>query len=175
MSGGTLIQDLDNSIRNLVSYELGADITASINLGFDSPNPAVAGMPVAAFFLYDLRRDEELSVPTAAFPIKCTYLVTCVAGEALQEQQILSYVLAALSKHPYIPATLPNKEAPDGPAVPILTESMSMLAETPPRALTARPGHIDDVGAFWKALQLEPRTAFNYEVSFAMLPPTSIR
>lgn len=177
-----MINELDRSIINLLSYELEGVITPVVQITFDPPKEgAFPYKPTVNLFLYDVREDLEqrhrglmlnnANVPQVSqYPIlvECTYMVTIWAEDALQEQFIASEVIKALYRHLSIPATLPDKIDPNR-VVEILTGSLNNPNLMLPRAVTIQQGYLNNVSEFWIAMGNKPKPLFTYKVTFPML------
>jgi hypothetical protein len=117
----TMLADLDESLRRLLSRELERHGFASVSVVFDAPARdwavALSG-PTVNLFLYDLREASDLREATwqehrgngtarmsrPPLRLECSYAVTAWARAIEDEHRLLSQVLAVLFAHERLPS-----------------------------------------------------------------------
>lgn len=188
-----MIEDLSNSIKALLEYELltpGQEVIPNLSISFAQPDqsfpPASVTKPAANFFLYDVREDLKLRhnewfrytpAPPAGFTVKrqwllieCSYLVTAwsdsTTAAANDEHMVLSALIKALRRYNSLPDTLPDKTDPEGPPVRILQGDLAG-SDPLPRAFTIQDGYLQSLGEFWRSMGHGPKPRFNYSVTIA--------
>lgn len=185
-----MIEDLDDSIKALLEYELGA-VHPNLSITFEAPDDdfpsGVVTAPAVDLFLYDVRENLALRHNEQFFHhtdnsanttttrekvlVECTYLITAWSDAAetaaRDEQVIISDVVRALYQYVSIPKTLPHKTDPNGEPVRILKGRLAE-ADPLPRAFTIQAGHLQNPSEFWSAMGGKPRPQCNYQVTFAM-------
>jgi hypothetical protein len=170
-----LFADLDETLRQLLTRLVPLDPT-EVELSFDTPDREWSGRltrPAVNCFLYDVRENHKLrasgwevrregagnTASRAKGPLRvnATYQVTTWARAREDEHRLLWRVLAALMRHPMLPAdTLVGglREQP----FPIPTH----VAQ--PETMPA------NVGDLWSALDNRIRPALTYVVTLALDP-----
>ena len=188
-----MIEDLSNSIKALLEYELltpGQEIIPGLSISFAQPDqnfpPASVTKPAVNVFLYDVREDLNLRhnewfryspVPPAGYQVKrqpllieCSYLVTAWSDSATaaahDEHTVLSVIIKALRRYNDLPDTLPDKTDPARPPVQILQGDLAG-GDPQPRAFTMQDGYLQSLGEFWRSMGHGPKPRFNYSVTIA--------
>ena len=188
-----MIEDLSNSIKALLEYELltpGQEIIPDLSISFAQPDqnfpPASVTKPAANIFLYDVREDLKLrhnewfrytpappagqEVRRQPLLIECSYLITAWSDSATaaahDEHTVLSVILKALRRYNNIPDTLPGKTDPEGPPVRILQGELAG-GDPLPLAFAMQEGYLQSLGEFWRSMGHGPKPRFNYSVSIA--------
>ena len=188
-----MIEDLSNSIRALLEYELltpGQEIIPGLSISFAQPDqnfpPASVTKPAVNIFLYDVREDLKLRhnewfryapAPPAGCEVRrqpvlieCSYLVTAWSDSATaaahDEHTVLSVIIKALRRYNDLPNTLPDKSDPAGPPVRILQGGLAG-GDPQPRAFTIQDGYLQSLGEFWRSMGHGPKPRFNYSVTIA--------
>lgn len=188
-----MIEDLSNSIKALLEYELltpGQEIIPGLSISFAQPDqnfpPASVTKPAANIFLYDIREDLKLRhnewfryspVPPAGYEVRrqpllieCSYLITAWSDSATaaahDEHTVLSVIIKALRRYNSIPDTLPNRTDPAGPAVRILQGDLAG-SDPLPRSFAIQDGYLQSLGEFWRSMGHGPKPRFNYSVTIA--------
>lgn len=117
----TMLADLDESLRRLLTRELEQHGFASVSVVFDAPArewAAALSGPTVNLFLYDLReasnlRDAEwrehrengtARMARPPLRLECSYAVTAWARAIEDEHRLLSQVLAVLFAHERLPS-----------------------------------------------------------------------
>ena len=189
-----MIEDLSNSIKALLAYELvtpGQEIIPNLSISFAQPDqnfpPASVTKPAVNIFLYDVREDLKLrhnewfryqSIPPAGYEVRrqpllieCSYLVTAWSDSATaaanDEHTVLSVIIKSLRRYNSLPDTLPNKIDPGGPPVRILQGDLAG-SDPLPRAFTIQDGYLQSLGEFWRSMGHGPKPRFNYAVTIAV-------
>ena len=196
-----MIEDLSNSIKALLEYELltpGQEVIPNLSISFAQPDenfpPASVTKPAVNLFLYDVREDLKLrhnewfryrQIPPNSYEVKrqpllmeCSYLITAWSDSATaavnDEHTVLSAMIMALRRYNSLPDTLPNKTDPNGAPVQILQGSFAGVSLLP-RAFTIQDGYLQSLGEFWRSMGHGPKPRFNYTVTIAVDVHDSIR
>jgi hypothetical protein len=171
-----MIDDLDRSVRTLLTREMGID---NLKVSFATPDaqfrPRVEP-PALNLFLYDIRENTDLrqnvwsiqragdQVARQAPPVRvdCSYLVTAWVGgeadgnQAEAEHALLGEAMLVLLAH----STLPTD---------VLAGDLA--GQEPPLPSAAlHPGRLQSLGEFWQALGGNPKAAFDYTVTIGLQP-----
>jgi hypothetical protein len=93
-----MLQDLDSTLRELLTRELPDDLVPQINFNFETPNKeSITQLPAINLFLYDMRENLELrsaesiierradGTATTTRPparVDCSYLITAWPRES---------------------------------------------------------------------------------------------
>jgi hypothetical protein len=172
-----MLQDLDKTLKGLLSSQLPAGIVQPDNIGFEVPDPESISTPGINLFLYDVRENLELRNTVGGFVrqndgtaikqrpparVDCSYLITAWPSksqktskpDAAEEHQMLGEVMKVLLRFPTLP-----EEVLQG----------SLKGQEPPvRAFSLRPGQLQNMGDFWQALGGKPKASLNYIVTIAV-------
>ena len=189
-----MIEDLSNSIKALLDYELltpGQEVIPNLSISFAQPDesfpPASVTKPAVNFFLYDIREDLKLrhnewfryrQMPPTSYEVnrqpllmECSYLVTAWSDSATvaanDEHTVLSAMIMALRRYNCLPDTLPNKTDPNGAPVQILQGSFAGVNPLP-RTFAIQDGYLQSLGEFWRSMGHGPKPRFNYSVTIAV-------
>lgn len=117
----TMLADLDESLRMLLSRELGRHGFDSVDIAFEAPAKEWSGQlsaPTVSVFLYDLRESgehrhrtiDERRANGGAFEsrpplvLECSYAITAWTQAVEDEHRLLSQLLAILHSYPRLPA-----------------------------------------------------------------------
>jgi hypothetical protein len=172
-----VIDDLDESLKALLSRELPAAISGQVSVSFAAPDDefhSSVKLPAVDLFLYDIRENLELrsndeyverradgsGVRTRApIRIDASYLITAWPGSSEKdrpedEHHLLGEVMQALLRF----RTLPKN---------VLKGSLAHQ-ELPLPVSTLQPGRLQSLGEFWQALGGKPKAALNYTVTFSV-------
>jgi hypothetical protein len=173
-----MIDDVDKTLKELLTRELPSDLISQVNISFAAPDdqfpPQAVTLPAIDLFLYDVRENRELrsnewlverqsdGTTTKKRPpvrIDCSYLITAWASKssttpAEDEHRLLSEVMITLLRHPTLPsAVLQGRLEGQKPPMP---------------AATLQQGRLQSLGEFWQAMGGKPRTALNYTVTIGV-------
>lgn len=175
-----MIADLDRTLTALLQQELPTDLLAQVAITFATPDdafpPQAVTLPALDLFLYDIREnralrsnewvlergdDGLLRKERAPVRVDCSYLVTAwpsssSTSPALDEHQLLGTVIAALLRHPTLPAA-------------VLQGALAGATVEPPTT-ALQQSQLQGVAEFWQALGGRPRAAFNYTVTIELQP-----
>lgn len=175
-----MIDDLDNTLAELLKRELPPAIVAQVGISFATPDnqfpPSEVQLPAIDLFLYDLqenqdlrsnewtleRRDDGTAVRRRPpVRIDCSYLITAwpaksAPNPAQDEHRLLGEVLKVLLRHPMLPEAV--------------MQGALKGQEPPLPAVTVQPGRLQSLGEFWQALGGKPKAALNYTVTIAVEP-----
>jgi hypothetical protein len=171
----TMLADLDESLRRLLSRELERNGFGSVGVVFDAPARewavALSG-PTVNLFLYDMReasdlRDagwrEERGNGTARMArpplrLECSYAVTAWARAIEDEHRLLSQVLAVLFAHERLPSDCLAGDLSEPSAQPY--------------PLTTRIGAAREDGKadFWNAIGGSYKASIDYLVTLSCEP-----
>ena len=189
-----MIEDLSNSIKALLEYELltpGQEVIPNLSISFAQPDdnfpPASVTKPAVNLFLYDVREDLKLrhnerfryqQMPPASYDVKrqpllmeCSYLVTAWSDSATaaanDEHTVLSAMIMALRRYNCLPDTLPNKIDLEGSPIQILQGALAGINPLP-RTFTMQDGYLQSLGEFWRSMGHGPKPRFNYSVTIAV-------
>ena len=137
---------------------------------FEAPDDRFApNLPAVNLFLYDVRENRELRsnerlverrsdgkafIQAAPARVDCSYLITAWAGGVDTEHQLLGAVLAALLRHPTLPADM---------RYGVLAQQDLPLPTT-----ALQPGLLQSLGEFWQALGGKPKAALHYTVTVSV-------
>lgn len=175
-----MIDDLDNTLAELLKRELPASIVSQVSISFATPDnqfpPSSVSLPAIDLFLYDLQENRELRSNEWSFErlddgtavqrrpavrVDCSFLITAwpspgAHNPAQDEHRLLGEVLKVLLRHPTIPSA-------------VLQGSLKAQEQAMP-AITLQPGRLQSLGEFWQALGGKPKAALNYVVTLAVQP-----
>jgi hypothetical protein len=172
-----MLQDLDDTLIELLNRELPPDLVQQINFSFSSPDKDSISKEttkslVINLFLYDVRANLELrnSVPTferetngkatirlPSARVDCSYLITAWSiqnANPREEHLILGEVMKVLLRFPKLP-------------IEVLQGSLKTQSLPLPTAFM-RAGQLQNVGAFWQAMGGKPKATLNYTVTIAV-------
>jgi Pvc16 N-terminal domain len=171
----TMLADLDESLRRLLSGELERHGFESVAVVFDAPTrewAAAASGPTVNLFLYDLREATDLretewrehrsngTARMARPPLRfeCSYAVTAWARAIEDEHRLLSQVLAVLVAHQRLPADCLAGDLAEPAAQPYPLRT---------RIAAARE---DGKADFWNAIGGSYKASFDYLVTLSCDP-----
>ena len=175
-----MIEDLDETIRKLVTLELPIK-NGEIEISFDQPKrewSSRLSKPTINFFLYDLRENPVLrqhqweEVPSrnpgdnqahrkrSPFRIDCFYMLTTWAVEPDDEHRLLSRCLPVLFRHPILPGD----------------QLVGQLTNQPYEIQTRLAAHdrLTNPAELWSAMDNEMRPSISYIVTLAIHPCSEI-
>lgn len=177
-----MINDLSQALKNILDDPTLPEPLRSAQIEFDHPTDTytpTGGLRTINLFLYDVRENVELrnneliverlngqaNITRPALRVDCSYLVTAWpdgTGQAmfLQEHQLLSQVLGALSRFSTIP---PN----------FLTGTALAGQEPPLPIITAQVGELKSPSEFWTAMGSRLRPSLTVAVTISIQPFTA--
>jgi hypothetical protein len=170
-----MLQDLDATLTALLQAELSAQ---NVAISFAAPDdqfpPSGVNLPAIAFFLYDVREDQDLRStqweldrqPDGTFtrkppPVRvtCSYLITAwpstsAPNPSRDEHRLLGEVMKVLLSHRAIPESyLSGELAGQEPPLPA-----RIIAE----------GRLQSLGELWQAMGNKPKAALHYAVTISV-------
>lgn len=173
-----MINDLDETLSQLLKRELPKGLAEQVQVSFSAPDdqfpPPSVSLPAIDLFLYDIRENLDLrsndvyverkgdgtAIRTMApVRIDASYLITAwpsqsVSDPSEDEHRLLGEVILALLRYRTIP-----EDALQG----------SLVSQTLPLPVTTlQPGRLQSLGEFWQALGGKPKAALNYTVTFSV-------
>lgn len=188
-----MIRDLDLTVKQLVIEELegefGLNYPADYEIAFDPPTKKWSDSPgkdrVLNLYLYDVRENHDLrnnqpqlqrnpdgTVTSTQPPVRLDlhYLVTAwslaTTDKVLEEHRLLSQVVWALLRHPYlIPAEIFDGPLPSWP--PGYSEALKAKTVKLP-AFTAQPNSVEHLGEFWGTMENIWKPALVYVVTIPL-------
>jgi hypothetical protein len=170
-----MFQDLDATLAALLDAELAVE---NVAVSFAAPDdqfpPSGVSLPAIAFFLYDVRENQELrpnrwelerepnGMVTRKRPpvrVDCSYLMTAwpspsAPDPAQDEHRLLGEVLKVLLRYPKIPEAYLRGE---------------LVGQEPP--LPARiiaEAQLQSLGEFWQAMGGKPKATLHYAVTLSI-------
>lgn len=170
-----MFQDLDATLAALLDAELAVE---NVAVSFAAPDdqfpPSGVSLPAVAFFLYDVRENQELrpnrwelerepnGMVTRKRPpvrVDCSYLMTAwpspsAPDPAQDEHRLLGEVLKVLLRYPKIPEAYLRGE---------------LVGQDPP--LPARiiaEAQLHSLGEFWQAMGGKPKATLHYAVTVSV-------
>jgi hypothetical protein len=170
-----MFQDLDATLAALLDAELAVE---NVAVSFAAPDdqfpPSGVSLPAVAFFLYDVRENQELrpnrwelerepnGMVTRKRPpvrVDCSYLMTAwpspsAPDPAQDEHRLLGEVLKVLLRYPKIPEAYLRGE---------------LVGQEPP--LPARiiaEAQLQSLGEFWQAMGGKPKATLHYAVTLSV-------
>jgi hypothetical protein len=170
-----MFQDLDATLAALLDAELSVE---NVAVSFAAPDdqfpPSGVSLPAIAFFLYDVRENQELrpnrwelerepnGMVTRKRPpvrVDCSYLMTAwpspsAPDPAQDEHRLLGEVLKVLLRYPKIPEAYLRGE---------------LVGQEPP--LPARiiaEAQLQSLGEFWQAMGGKPKATLHYAVTLSV-------
>ncbi len=177
-----MINDLDNTIEELLRREFAPTLLDQVAISFAAPDadfpPASVTLPAIDLFLYDIRENLDLRSTEwvterdtsgtgrrrrSPLRLDCSYLITAWSSEssstrALDEHRILSEVIKVLIRYPVVPEAFLQG---------------SLVGQDPPLpSSTLQPGRLQSVAEFWQALGGKPKAALNYTVTLSITVDT---
>ena len=177
-----MINDLSIVLRNILNDPALPEPLQSAQIEFDHPTETytpTGGLRTINVFLYDIRENVELRnsepiverlngqarITRAPIRVECSYLITAWpdgTGQAmfLQEHQLLSQVLQALSRFSTIP---PN----------FLTGTALVGQEPPLPVMTAQAGELKSPSEFWTAMGSRLRPSLTVCATISIQPFTA--
>lgn len=168
----TMLADLDESLRRLLTRELEQHGFAGVSVAFDAPARdwavALSG-PTVNLFLYDLREAGELreaewrehrengTARMARPPLRlqCSYAVTAWARAIEDEHRLLSQVLAVLFAHERLPADC------------LAGDLTAPAAQPYPLATRIGAAREDGKADFWNAIGGSYKASIDYLVTLS--------
>jgi hypothetical protein len=178
-----MFQDLDATLAALLDAELAVE---NVAVSFAAPDdqfpPSGVSLPAVAFFLYDVRENQELrpnrwelerepnGMVTRKRPpvrVDCSYLITAWPSEAApdpaqDEHRLLGEVMKVLLGHPRIPAAYLRGE---------------LVGQDPPMpARIIAEAQLHSLGEFWQAMGGKPKATLHYAVTVSVdvFEPTEV-
>jgi hypothetical protein len=172
-----VIDDLDQSLKMLLSKRLPKAISDQVTVSFAAPDDAFYSsvkFPAVDLFLYDIRENVELRTNEefierlpggtamrkwSPLRVDASYLITAWPGSSEKdrpedEHRLLGEVMKTLLRYRTLPADM-------------LCGSLAQ-AELPLPVSVLHPGRLQSLGEFWQALGGKPKAALNYTVTFAV-------
>ena len=170
-----MFHDLDATLAALLDAELAVE---NVAVSFAAPDdqfpPSGVSLPAIAFFLYDVRENQELrpnrwelerepnGMVTRKRPpvrVDCSYLMTAwpspsAPDPAQDEHRLLGEVLKVLLRYPKIPEAYLRGE---------------LVGQDPP--LPARiiaEAQLHSLGEFWQAMGGKPKATLHYAVTVSV-------
>ena len=173
-----MINDLDATLRILISKGLPSVLAEQVQISFDTPDDQFphqsVTLPAIDLFLYDIRENLELRsneayidyhddgaairVP-APIRIDFSYLITAWPSESVQvpaedEHHLLGEVMRVLVRYTRIPKEMLQGE---------LAEQEPMLP-----VISLQAGRLQSLGEFWQALGGKPKAALTMQVTVSV-------
>jgi hypothetical protein len=178
-----MLQDLDATLAALLQAELSVQ---NVAISFAAPDdqfpPSHVSLPAIAFFLYDVREDQDLrstqweqerradGMVTRKRPpvrVTCSYLITAwpsssAPDPAQDEHRLLGEVMKVLLRYRMIPESYLHGElAGQQPPLPA-----RIIAEA----------QLHSLGEFWQAMGGKPKATLHYAVTISVdaFQPTEV-
>jgi Pvc16 N-terminal domain len=178
-----MFQDLDATLAALLDAELAVE---NVAVSFAAPDdqfpPSGVSLPAVAFFLYDVRENQELrpnrwelerepnGLVTRKRPpvrVDCSYLMTAwpspsAPDPAQDEHRLLGEVLKVLLRYPKIPEAYLRGE---------------LVGQDPPMpARIIAEAQLHSLGEFWQAMGGKPKATLHYAVTVSVdvFEPTEV-
>jgi hypothetical protein len=178
-----MFQDLDATLAALLDAELAVE---NVAVSFAAPDdqfpPSGVSLPAVAFFLYDVRENQELrpnrwelerepnGMVTRKRPpvrVDCSYLMTAwpspsAPDPAQDEHRLLGEVLKVLLRYPKIPEAYLRGE---------------LVGQDPPMpARIIAEAQLHSLGEFWQAMGGKPKATLHYAVTVSVdvFEPTEV-
>jgi hypothetical protein len=178
-----MFQDLDATLAALLDAELSVE---NVAVSFAAPDdqfpPSGVSLPAIAFFLYDVRENQELrpnrwelerepnGMVTRKRPpvrVDCSYLMTAwpspsAPDPAQDEHRLLGEVLKVLLRYPKIPEAYLRGE---------------LVGQDPPMpARIIAEAQLHSLGEFWQAMGGKPKATLHYAVTVSVdvFEPTEV-
>jgi hypothetical protein len=177
-----MLQDLDSTLRLLLTQSLPPNLATAIDIRFDAPDDTFSPenqKRTLDLFLYDVRENRELrstesilerqsngSLRQTRPPVlmDCSYFITAwssvtadtVANKQIvvrEEHELLSEVMKVLLRYPVLPNAILQGKLQD---------------QEPPRTSMLQPSMLQSIAEFWQALGGKPRAALNYMVTISV-------
>jgi Pvc16 N-terminal domain len=169
-----MFHDLDATLAALLDAELSA---ANVAVSFAAPDdqfpPSGVSLPAVAFFLYDVRENNDLrpnqweleradGMVTRKRPpvrVDCSYLITAwpspsAPDPAQDEHRLLGEVMKVLLRHPRIPEAHLRGE---------------LIGQDPPMpARIIAEAQLHSLGEFWQAMGGKPKATLHYAVTVSV-------
>lgn len=170
-----MLQDLDATLAALLQAELPVQ---NVAISFAAPDdqfpPSGVTLPAIAFFLYDVREEQNLrstewdldkqqnGMFTRKRPpvrVTCSYLITAwpstsAPDPAQDEHRLLGEVMRVLLAHRTIPENY-------------LSGELAGQQPSLPAKLMADP-HLNSLGELWQAMGGKPKATLNYAVTISV-------
>jgi hypothetical protein len=170
--GTAVIQDLDNTVKELLVQKVPVD-TSAVDIKFEMPTRDWATgvtKPTINVFLYDVRENHELrsnqryltrsgaaaTERRAPTRVDFTYLITAWTTDVSDEHQLLGNMLTALLRYPLLP-----------------TETLKGAMQTQPlplQAWIAQPERTPNAWDFWSSLDGRLKAGISYVVTASLEP-----
>jgi hypothetical protein len=178
-----MFQDLDATLAALLDAELAVE---NVAVSFAAPDdqfpPSGVSLPAVAFFLYDVRENQELrpnrwelerepnGMVTRKRPpvrVDCSYLMTAwpspsAPDPAQDEHRLLGEVLKVLLRYPKIPEAYLRGE---------------LVGQDPPMpARIIAEAQLHSLGEFWQAMGGKPKATLHYGITLSVdvFEPTEV-
>jgi hypothetical protein len=178
-----MFHDLDATLAALLDAELSVE---NVAVSFAAPDdqfpPSGVSLPAVAFFLYDVRENNDLrpnrwelerepnGMVTRKRPpvrVDCSYLITAWPSEAApdpaqDEHRLLGEVMKVLLRHPKIPEAYLRGE---------------LVGQEPPMpARIIAEAQLHSLGEFWQAMGGKPKATLHYAVTVSVdvFEPTEV-
>jgi hypothetical protein len=170
-----MFHDLDATLAALLDAELSVqNVAVSFAAPDDQFPPSGVSLPAIAFFLYDVRENQQLrpnrwelerepnGMVTRKRPpvrVDCSYLITAwpspsAPDPAQDEHRLLGEVLRVLLRHPKIPeAHLRGELVGQEPPLPA-----KVIAEA----------QLHSLGEFWQAMGGRPKATLHYAITLSV-------
>ena len=170
-----MFQDLDATVAALLDAELSvANVAVSFAAPDDQFPPSGVNLPAVAFFLYDVRENNDLrpnqwelerranGMVTRKRPpvrVDCSYLITAwpspsTPDPAQDEHRLLGEVMKVLLGHPRIPEAYLRGE---------------LVGQDPPMpARIIAEAQLHSLGEFWQAMGGKPKATLHYAVTVSV-------
>ena len=170
-----MFHDLDATVAALLDAELSVE---NVAVSFAAPDdqfpPSGVSLPAIAFFLYDVRENQELrpnrwelerepnGMVTRKRPpvrVDCSYLITAwpspsAPDPARDEHRLLGEVLKVLLRYPRIPEAYLRGE---------------LVGQEPPLpAKVIAEAQLHSLGEFWQAMGGRPKATLHYAVTLSV-------
>jgi len=173
-----MINDLDESIAELLRQGLPKNLASQVQISFGAPDdqfpPPSVSLPAIDLFLYDIRENLELRSneiyvernhdatairKRAPIRVDVSYLITAwpsssVSDPSEDEHRLLGEIMRVLLRYRTIPTEVLKGDLMDQ-ELPLPISSM-------------QPGRLQSLGEFWQALGGKPKAALNYTVTLSV-------
>jgi len=172
-----MIQDLDNTLAELLKHGLPPDLVEQVAISFATPDasfpPSSVTPPAINLFLYNIEENRELRsnqwlverkatrITKQRPPVRvdCSYLITAWSRDGVNkpaqgEHRILGEVMKVLLRYRHLPA-----EVLQG----------SLEGQEPPlRGRILQSSKLQSLGEFWQAMGGKPRALLHYTVTISV-------
>lgn len=170
-----MIQDVDDTLKELLVTQMPINPVASIDVKFDMPNKdwsATVTKPTINLFLYDVRENHELRsndrtlarsadnktglVSRAPVRMDLSYLISVWTTDIADEHQLLGQVLNTLLQFPLLPDA-------------VLKGSLQSQA-FPVHAWIAQPERLPNPWEFWGHMDHGMKASLNFVLTTSWQP-----